>query len=119
MKTLFAALLTRPWIVSTVAMWTVSFSLALPGLLYAIALGIAVATLPSLWSAGGTRRTAAQGLLLIALAGLKLDFSYFALLSLAGTALLCLPSAEPALHRPPSPAAGQSAAASTVTAAQP
>lgn len=97
---LIAALLTRPWILSTVAMWTVSFSLGLPGALYAVALGIAVAALPSLWRAGGAQGIAARGLLLVALAGLKLDYSYFALLALAGTVLLCrglarVPAGEP------------------------
>ncbi len=90
---LLLGLLARPWIISTVAMWTVTFSLGLPGALYALGLGTAIAALPLLWQEGGHRGIAARGLLLCALAGLKLDYSYFALLALGGVTLLCLPQA--------------------------
>lgn len=98
---LLLALLLRPWILSTVAMWTIGFSLGLPGALYVLALGVAVATFPALWRAGGPKGIAA-GLLLIALAGLKLDYSYFALLALSGVTLLCHPLAQAAPSRRPS-----------------
>lgn len=80
---LFAGTLVRPWTVSTITMWTVGFSLFLPGALYAAGLAAVVASLLALRSGPGGQPLAA-GLLLVALAGLKLDFTYFTLLGLAG-----------------------------------
>lgn len=90
---LLGGLAARPWIVATLAMWTVSFSLFLPGALYAAALASAAATVWALHDAGPVGRTTGRGLLLVALAGLKLDFTYFALLALAGVLVLREPGA--------------------------
>lgn len=94
----------RPWMVATISMWTVSFSLFLPGFLYAAALASAGVTLLALRRQRGSPEVA-PGLLLVALAGLKLDFSYFALLALAG--LLTL-SQWPGRESAPAPSPGRS-----------
>ncbi len=73
----------RPWIAATATMWTVTFTLFLPGVLYAAGLATCLSGLLALRRTPGGGRIAA-GLLIVLLAGLKLDFSYFALLSLAG-----------------------------------
>jgi hypothetical protein len=83
----------RGWILSSMAMWTVTYSLFLPGVVYAAALGIGTAGLLALRRQPGGGSIAA-GLLLVWLAGLKPDFSYFALLALAGLASACLATAE-------------------------
>jgi hypothetical protein len=82
------ALLTRPWVVATIAMWTVGFSLFLPGALYAAALASAAATTWALLDGDSSSRMSGCGLLLVGLAGLKLDFTYTALLALAGVVVL-------------------------------
>jgi hypothetical protein len=79
----FAAHLARPWTVATMTMWTISFTLFLPGVLYAIALGVWVTMLLALRREPQTRPIA-TGLFVIGLAGLKPDFTYFALLGLVG-----------------------------------
>lgn len=82
---LFIASVVRPWTVATIAMWTIAFTLFLPGALYAAALAAGTSAALALWASPseGARRAAA-GVLLIALAGLRLDFSYCALLGLVG-----------------------------------
>ena len=73
----------QPWGLATVAIWTMAFSLVLPPILYgtavmsAIVAGLALRRQP-----GGVEL--ASGLVLVWLAGLKLDISSFALMGLAG-----------------------------------
>lgn len=85
--------LARHWIAAAMAMWTLSFSLFLPGPLYALGLGSATAGLLALRRQAGP--APAAGLLLVFLAGLRLDFSYFALLALAGLAAHAAALASP------------------------
>ncbi|MCC7106948.1 MAG: hypothetical protein IT307_17580 [Chloroflexi bacterium] len=80
---LAVALAIQPWTVSTITMWTVEFALFLPGALYAAALAAGAASWLSLRREPGAGPVV-SGLLLIALAGLKLEFTYLALLSLVG-----------------------------------
>jgi hypothetical protein len=77
----------RP-IAAAITMWNFSFSLYLPVPLYALALGSYVYTMLVLWAEGGASRRRAAGLLLIAVAGLKLDYTYYVLLALLGFVLL-------------------------------
>lgn len=81
--TILAGVFTRPWTIATLTMWTVSFSLVLAGPVYAVGLGIFTASLLALQREVAARPMAA-GPLLVALAGLKLDFTYFSLLGLVG-----------------------------------
>jgi hypothetical protein len=85
---LVAALAVRPWVVATMAMWTVAFSLFLPGALHAAALASVAATTWALLEGSPAARRTGLGLLLVGLAGLRLDFTYAALLTLAGTLVL-------------------------------
>jgi hypothetical protein len=79
------ARLFSPWTTGLAAIWTVGFSLFLPAPVYALALGLVV-------YAGLTgRRPAAAGLLLLVLAGLKLDHGDYALLALVGLGLMATP----------------------------
>jgi hypothetical protein len=73
----------QPWGIATVAIWTLGFSLFLPPILYGAAAMSAVLTVPSLRRQPGGGALAA-GLVLVWLAGLKLDISSFALMALAG-----------------------------------
>ena len=101
---LLAAHTLRPSLLVAMTMWNLSFSLFLPGIVYAGAFGAFAATLLALWREGPTGRAAATGLLLIALAGLKLDFTYFNLIALVGFLLCCQPlgvSARRGLLRSP------------------
>lgn len=93
----------RPWLLATVAMWNFAFSMYLPAVAYAIAFGAYAYGLVALWREGSDGRRRAHGLVLILLAGLKLDYSYFGLLALAGYLLLTLP---PSVGRSRSPAPG-------------
>lgn len=81
--TLLAAHTARPWTVATIAMWTVSFSLFLPGLVYVLGLGVGATWLLAL-RGHSQGRAVACGLLLVAFAGLKLELTSLALLGLAG-----------------------------------
>jgi hypothetical protein len=83
-----AALAARPWTVATLATWTVGFTLFLPGIVYAAAVGSAAATAAALSGSGRRERATAVGLLLVATAGLSLDSTYVAAVALAGTLLL-------------------------------
>jgi hypothetical protein len=98
---LLAVLAARPWTFTTISMWTVAFSFSLPGVIYVAALAAAAATVWALYGAGVASRTAALGLLLVAVAGLKLEFTYLTLLALAGVLILSQIGARPA---PPVPA---------------
>ncbi|MBI2322578.1 MAG: hypothetical protein HYU88_10970 [Chloroflexi bacterium] len=101
---LLVAHMARPWTLATIAMWTVAFTLFLPGALYAAALAAATsAALALRGSPSASARQAAAGVLLIALGGLRLDFSYFALLGLVG--LLVATRALPLSHPLPLPMA--------------
>lgn len=94
----------RPSMLVAMTMWNLAFSLFLPGIVYAVAFGAFAATLLALRRDGQTGRKAATGLLLIALAGLKLDFTYFNLIALVGFLLCCQPlgvSARRGLLRSP------------------
>ncbi len=87
----------RP-VASAMAMWNFSFSLFLPLPLYAAALGSYAYAVLGLWSRGGAGRHKALGLLLIALGGLKLDYTYYQLLAVVGfLALLQAYEAAPAV----------------------
>jgi hypothetical protein len=79
-----AARLLQPWTTGLAVMWTVAFSLYLPAPVYALAAALFTYALLASWRASGAARVRACGLLLIALAGLKLDYGYFALMALAG-----------------------------------
>ncbi len=93
---LFLALaLVRPWLVSTLAMWTVTFSLFLPFPVYALALGLFVYGVAALAQGDLDQRRQAYGLVLIALAGLKWDYSYLSLLSILGFMLLTFDKLQP------------------------
>lgn len=84
----------QPWGLATVAIWTLGFSLFLPPLAYGAALASVVMTMLAArrlgWSAD-----VLVGLTLLALAGLKLDVSSSALVSLAGL-LLAIQTPRPA-----------------------
>lgn len=94
----FALAWARPWILATMVMWNTGFSLWLPYSLYAVALGLYVYTVLALLGQGHEARRAAYGLLLLALGGLKLDYSPYALMALIGYVNLAWP---PALERAP------------------
>jgi len=101
----------RP-IASAMAMWNFSFSLFLPLPLYAAALGSYAYAVLGLWSRGGLARQKALGLLLIALGGLKLDYTYYQLLAVVGfLALLQAYEAAPAADSLVSPGNATKAAA--------
>jgi hypothetical protein len=76
----------QPWGVATVAIWTMAFSLFLPPILYGAALASIIVTALALRRAPEDA-TLLVGLTLIWLAGLKLDVSAYALMSLAGLAV--------------------------------
>lgn len=84
---LVAARLATPWSTGLAAIWTVGFSLFLPGPVYGLALTLIVYALLARRQAPLTHLRAA-GLLLLVVAGLKLDHGYFALLALAGLSLV-------------------------------
>ena len=73
----------QPWGLATVAIWTMAFTLFLPPILYGAAVtSVLVAGLALRRQPGGVELAA--GLVLVWLAGLKLDISSFALMALAG-----------------------------------
>lgn len=79
-----------PWLARTISVWTLFFTAYLPPWMYVLASGAwvyAVFTLLRL-GVGRKRFTAATGLILLAVGGLKPDYSYFALLGLLGLLLL-------------------------------
>jgi hypothetical protein len=83
----------QPWGLATVAIWTMGFSFFLPPILYGAALASVLATGLALWHrprrpGGGELAT---GLLLIWLAGLKLDVSSMALMAVAGLVVAARP----------------------------
>jgi hypothetical protein len=97
-----AGLAFQPWGLGLAAMWTFTFSLFLPNVVYALAVAIFTYALVVLWRAPGADRLMAAGLLLIAIGGLKPDYGYYAVLGLAGFWLLVLPGgteAVPSLER--------------------
>lgn len=83
-----AAMWARPWTLATLVMWNTGFSLWLPPPLYAVALGIFVYTVLALAQRGASEQGTAMGLLLIAAAGLKLDYTPYALMALLGYFLI-------------------------------
>lgn len=83
---LAAAMTGQPWGVATVAIWTMAFSLFLPPVLYGTALGSVVVSILTLRRTP-EHATLLTGFTLIWLAGLKLDVSAYALVSLAGLAV--------------------------------
>lgn len=85
----------RPWIAATATMWTVTFTLFLPGVLYAAGVATCLSGLLALRRAPGGDSIAA-GLVMVLSAGLKLDFSYFALLSIAGLVVATGLATDPA-----------------------
>lgn len=86
------------WMVGAAAMWSFAFALFLPGPVYALALGLFLASLRILSRGDPAERQAALGLALVALAGLKMDFAYFAVLALSGYLVLGLLPAEQSSH---------------------
>jgi hypothetical protein len=80
-----------PWLPPTLMIWTVAFTGFLPAPLYVLALGIFVYT-TLVFTLNGGRETALPpvviGLVLVALGGLRWDFSYYVLLALPGFLLL-------------------------------
>jgi hypothetical protein len=79
------------WLPPTLMIWTVAFTGFLPAPVYIVALGLFVYTLcASILNAGGRTAVPAvvPGLALIALGGLRWDFSYYVLLGLLGLLLL-------------------------------
>ncbi|MCC7372291.1 MAG: hypothetical protein IT306_28005 [Chloroflexi bacterium] len=96
----------QPWGMATVAIWTLGFSLYLPPLLYGAALASVVVTL----LAGrrlGWDADILVGLTMLGLAGLKLDVSSAALVSVAGLLLVAqtpLRAAQPVAEPEPTPA---------------
>lgn len=111
-------LVARPWTVASLSVWTFGFTLYLPPVVYPLALAAYLATLIALVRRGGAGRGLAAGLAFLALAGLKLDYSYFHLLALLAVAYLTAPA--PPLTLAVSPAEGQGAegAASPLAQAQ-
>ncbi|GEM_PF-6379908 len=82
----------RPWTLATLVMWNTGFSLWLPPPLYAVALGFFVYTVLALAQGGASAQGTAIGLLLIAAAGLKLDYTPYALMALLGYFLITVRS---------------------------
>lgn len=78
----------RPWTVASLSVWTLGFTVVLPGPIYAVALAGYLYALASLFRGNPTERRFALALAFVGLAGLKLDFSYFTLLALIGVGLL-------------------------------
>jgi hypothetical protein len=79
------------WLPPTLMIWTVAFTGFLPAPVYIVALGLFVYTLLALTlNAGGRAAVPAvvPGLMLIALGGLRWDFSYYVLLALPGFLLI-------------------------------
>lgn len=76
----------QPWGIATVAIWTLGFTMYLPPVLYGAAVASVVVAGPGLRRQPGGGALAA-GLLLIWLAGLKLDISAFAVQAVAGLSL--------------------------------
>lgn len=73
----------QPWGLATVAIWTMAFSLVLPPILYGAAVTSVLVTGLALRREPGGGELAA-GLVLVWLAGLKLDVSSYALMALTG-----------------------------------
>ncbi len=105
---LLAARVGRPWLIATIAMWNFAFSMFLPAFVYAAAAGAVTYALIGLWRNPASRNIAAA-LTLIVLAGLKLDYSYFVLLSLIGF-LAMAHFGQPALSESPARGNRESAA---------
>ena len=89
----------RPWTLATLVMWNTGFSLWLPPPLYAVALGFFVYTLLALAQEGASAQGTAIGLLLIAAAGLKLDYTPYALMALLGYFLITVRPSGALLQR--------------------
>ncbi|MBI4496665.1 MAG: hypothetical protein HY689_02040 [Chloroflexi bacterium] len=92
---LLAALWVRPWTIASLTVWTFGFTLFLPAPVYALALWSFLYTVSALVRGGPEDRRLALGLTFIALAGLKLDYSYFALLALLGVGFYAAVGAAP------------------------
>lgn len=75
------------WMVSALAIWDLGFTGFLPPFVYLLAFWLFLYTTVALFHQR-SREQQALGLALIALAGIKLDYSYFNLLALSGYALL-------------------------------
>lgn len=75
----------RSWLPAAFAVWNFGFTLFLPFWLYAVALWFYVYTAAACWASGksGDRRMA-LGLILVALGGLRPDYSYMQRLALLG-----------------------------------
>ena len=84
----------RPWLPSAFAIWNFAFTLFLPFWLYVLALWLYLYTLAACWASGEpVYRAIALGLALVALGGLRADFSYMQRLALLGLwQLVYLPS---------------------------
>lgn len=80
--------LSRPWLALTLSQWTVGFTGFLPIGLYFVALWLFTATVVGLATG---RRAEVWGLLLVALAGLRWDYTYLSGLALLGFLALALP----------------------------
>jgi hypothetical protein len=78
-----AAATVQPWGLATMAIWTIAFSLFLPPMLYGAAVMSVLVTVLALRHQPGGGELAV-GLTLVCLAGLKLDVSSYALMSLTG-----------------------------------
>lgn len=93
----------QPWGLATVAIWTMGFSFFLPPVLYGGALASVLVTGLALWRRPGGGELA-TGLLLVWLAGLKLDVSSMALMGVAGLVIAARPghtmSSSPARSGP-------------------
>jgi len=75
----------RPWLPPAFAIWNFAFTLFLPFWLYVIALWLYLYTLTACWASGqAIYREIALGLALVALGGLRADFSYMQRLALLG-----------------------------------
>lgn len=85
---LLAGLWVRPWTVASLSVWTFGFTLFLPAPVYALGLWSYLYTVSALAQGTPAERRLALGLGFIALAGLKLDYSYFNLLALVGVSFL-------------------------------
>lgn len=77
----------QPWGLATIGIWTMAFSLFLPPMLYGAAIASVIVTLLSLRREPGGAETI-SGLVLISLAGLKLDVSAYAVMALTGLLVL-------------------------------
>jgi hypothetical protein len=80
-----------PWLPRTLMIWSVAMTGFLPGVVYVLALGIWLAAFAALIRHRASRQTA-LGMALVALGGLRWDFSYYVLLSVTGMLLLCTAS---------------------------